>query len=1429
VPPSGTVTFLFTDIEGSTRLLERLHGAYADVLAEHRRILRDGFARWNGHEVDTQGDSFFVAFSRASDALSCAVDAQRALSAAKWPEGVDVRVRMGIHTGEPLVAGADYVGMEVHRAARIAAAGHGGQVLVSGTTFDLIADELPQGVKLADLGTYKLKDMRRETRLYQASGDGLRADFAPLVTSPAEEPAPTPGDPPYRGLQAFELSDADQFFGRDEIVAELAERVRDARFLALIGASGSGKSSILRAGLIATLRRQQPKIRILLLTPTAHPLEELAGALRPDAPGSQIAALADEMRAEPRALAAELRKTDATAQAKRVRTVIAVDQLEEVFTLCRDEAERQAFLAALVHASGLDDGPADTPADGDRAAVIATLRADFYAYLAPYAQIRAAASASQLYVGAMSADELRQAIEEPARRGGWEFVPGLVDLLLRDVGDEPGALPLLSHALLETWQRRRGVTMTLRSYAESGGVKGAIARTADRVYETEFSDGQRRIAHDIFVRLTELGEGAQDTRRRARLDEMMPRDSSRATEVRGVIVALADARLITVGEETVEVAHEALIREWPTLREWLRTDRDSLRVHRRLTEAATEWEVSGQDESLLFRGARLAQARESTSYKGALNPLEQRFLDSSIALEERQQVEREAAEKRELEAAQALAAEQSRRAAEAARSNAQLRRRALLLTGVLLLAGVLAGVALVLARQSDANASLAAQRAQEAQDNATLADQRALEASANASLAQGAAQEAQDNETAAQDQARQARAQRLGADASQVLLTGREPELAALLALAGLDTGYTAQADGALQRASRQISGTVFHHDDAVTSVAVTPDGETLFAAAGGRMHIWDVASGEELGQLEMPPVSDDPYVQIMLSDDGSVLLVGDYYAPVAAYRIDPSQPQNAVRFGTDCPFLTGDAIRAMSGDGLVISVFTQSSNTVQFVHLADCTPFGSTIQATTLNDPALNADGSRLVASVSENEELLVWEVATGRELSSFPHVGTFWHASFSPDGSQVAVGTFEGAAALFNIESGQLIRAFGGHEGAVERAIVTPDGHQVLTSSQDGTARLWDVASGNEIRRFAHSAAVRQSVMTADGRWIYTASDDSTVRGWIAEGERSTFSAGDGEVKGLSFSSDGARLASAAGGRIKVFDLNLGATTIDVPIPDARTALFSPTADSLYAISGLGISVLDGSTGAVTQSLTGGAVSGGASAGSMSADGTLLLAPAPGTNAVYLYEAATGDPRGIFTVDTAALSADGTRVVGFFPGRYTVYDATNGSSLGSISLTDTDGRTDTSDLPVDIELTPDGSRMVSGDHDNVVRVRDVETDEIELEMAGHGGPIKQIYVSSDGKLALSGGYDGGARLWDLETGKLLRYFPGHEGLGVTSVAISPDGQAVAIGSADGSVIIAPTSLDSLAVEVCNGLERQLTQADRIAYGLNDQDQPCP
>ena len=217
----------------------------------------------------------------------------------------------------------------------------------------------------------------------------------------------------------------------------------------------------------------------------------------------------------------------------------------------------------------------------------------------------------------MSPDELRRAIEAPAEAGGWEFSPGLVDLILHDVGEEPGALPLLSHALLETWRRRRGTVMTLKAYAESGGVRGAIARTADRVFHGELDRDQQGIAQSIFLRLTELGEGSQDTRRRVALRELVPATVPDGEAVSAVLGRLVDARLVTTSADTAEVAHEALIREWPTLRDWLSHDREALRVHRHLTEATQEWELLERDSGALYRGARLANAVEwATDHPG---------------------------------------------------------------------------------------------------------------------------------------------------------------------------------------------------------------------------------------------------------------------------------------------------------------------------------------------------------------------------------------------------------------------------------------------------------------------------------------------------------------------------------------------------------------------------------------------------------------------------------------------------------------------------------------------------------------------------------------------------------------------------------------------------------------------------------------------
>jgi transcriptional regulator with XRE-family HTH domain len=496
-----------------------------------------------------------------------------------------------------------------------------------------------------------------------------------LAAAVRREDAPAAGLPPYKGLHYFDEADAEWFFGRealtDRLVARLTDRAAsDQRFLVVVGASGSGKSSVVRAGLIPTLRWQPPTSGwpIFVLTPTAHPLESLAAAVQGEAPaGHSTRKLVGELAQEPGRLGRVLQAIPASAAA--AHTLLVVDQFEELFTLCRSEVEQLAFVQNLTAAACQPGGTA---------VILPIVRADFYAHCARFDQFRQLLAQHQEYIGPMTVDELCRAIVEPAQRGHWELEPGLVELLLHDVGadsgrgPEPGALPLLSHALLATWERRRGRTLTLSGYTASGGVRGAIAETAESVFYDQLDRDQRQIARQIFLRLTALGgdDAQADTRRRVSIDELPSRPEEREM-VHQVLSALADARLVTTDQNAAEVAHEALIREWPTLRGWLEEDREGLRLHRHLTEAAQEWDALERDPGSLYRGARLAQAVEwAAQHTDTVNALERAYLDAAQALAEQEAREREAQRQRELEAARQLAQVEQARAAEQLRQPA---------------------------------------------------------------------------------------------------------------------------------------------------------------------------------------------------------------------------------------------------------------------------------------------------------------------------------------------------------------------------------------------------------------------------------------------------------------------------------------------------------------------------------------------------------------------------------------------------------------------------------------------------------------------------------------------------------------------------------------------------------------------------------------
>ena len=409
------------------------------------------------------------------------------------------------------------------------------------------------------------------------------------------------GTCPFKGLASFEPVDADYFFGRERLVAELVARLVGAGFLGIVGPSGSGKSSALRAGLVPTLAGGvlpgSGGWRRLLLRPGERPLEELRRVLVSGAKDPLDEAL-DTLPANGRLL-------------------LAVDQLEELFTACRSDAERAAFADTLARAAADPDG---------RAVVVVALRADFYGRFAAYPGLAELLGANHVLVGPMQASELRRVVELPAGRVGLRVEPELTDAVVDDVEGEPGALPLLSTALLELWQKRQDNELTLAAYRESGGVHGAVSRLAESTY-ARIPDERKSIVRAILLRLVGEGEGDAPVRRRAPLGEL---DLERNEDVAEVLSTLADSRLVTVGEGSVEVAHEALLREWPRLREWIQEDTEGRRLRRHVTQAATEWDAVGRDQGELYRGARLAAALEwSTDHALELNELEREFVTES--------------------------------------------------------------------------------------------------------------------------------------------------------------------------------------------------------------------------------------------------------------------------------------------------------------------------------------------------------------------------------------------------------------------------------------------------------------------------------------------------------------------------------------------------------------------------------------------------------------------------------------------------------------------------------------------------------------------------------------------------------------------------------------------------------------------------------
>ena len=1261
---------------------------------------------------------------------------------------------------------------------------------------DTQISRLEQNLRLPDIPTI-------ETRFVSALGleeeAQTLAKLLDLAANVRREDAPTPGLCPYKGLDYFDEADAELFVGREALTAQLVERVLSLtssgeaikeRFLAVVGASGSGKSSLVRAGLVPSLRWNKISAdwQICVFTPTEHPLESLSGALTQEANSAAAnPMLTDDMARDSRGLQIF---ADRRLGLKTVsRLLLVVDQFEELFALCRSEEERTSFVENLLTAASEADGPI---------IVVIALRADFYAHCAGYARLREALSKQQQYIGAMTDDELRRAVEESAQRGRWEFEPGLVDQLLHDVGHEPGALPLLSHALLETWHRRRGRTMTLSGYASSHGVRGAIAETAEAVFTDQFTREQQAIARRIFLRLTELGDEASagDTRRRATITELILKPEDAAT-THAVLKALADARLITTSEDSAEVAHEALIREWPTLRGWLEENREGLRLHRQLTEAGQEWLGADRPPDVLYRGTRLAQAREwASTHEAELNAMEREFLTASIEASEREIQEREAQRQRELESIRKLAASERRRAEEQVHTASQLRKRAYYLGGILVLAIISALTAGVFANRSSALATQNAAIAATAQADFTRSD-----------------------------------AQRLAAVAMSLRRSVADPQLIALLSLRSINTQYTVEGDVALiEAASLPLPQVIFTgHTKGVYSVVFSPDGEyVLTGSYDGIARLFDAHTGKDLRQF----TGHDAGVRAVFSPDGRSILMSSQDG--TAEKRDAATGEILQRYPGSTDGLTD--VR-LSPDGK--RVLTASLDGTAQLWDAEtgaplCRYVGHTDQ---LRGAAFSPDG-QYVATTSIDQTARLWKTENCELLHILSgHTDELASVDFSPDGRTVVTGSWDHTARLWDVETGQELRQFIGHGYWVNSVRFSPDGRFLLTGSADKTAILWDVQTGQGLHQFSgHTDFVLTVAFSPDGRYILTAGHDKTAWLWDLQkvyGEHPRFIGHTNSVYGVAFSPDGLHLVTGgADNTARLWDTQTGTElhTFAGHSYWINSVALSP--DGRYLLTGS----LDASAW-LWDVHTGGALNrfahdpGGVSTVAFTPDGRYALTGGwDGT--ARLWDTQTGQLRttygaspeccgGPYSFYGVAISPNGQYVLtGGYDGVMRLWDTQSGRELHQFT-----GHTD---KIYGVAFSPDGRLALSAGNDKTARLWDVQTGQELQRLIGHTAYLYSVAFSPDGKLALTGGADNTARLWDLQTGREVRRFIGHTG-SVEWAVFSPDGKVFVAASDDGTARVWDVDYRDTMRYLCSHLSRDFTDAERVQYDIMDSLPTCP
>ncbi|HET6841065.1 MAG TPA: winged helix-turn-helix domain-containing protein [Candidatus Angelobacter sp.] len=1169
---------------------------------------------------------------------------------------------------------------------------------------------------------------------------------------------------PFRSLRAFEAEDAWLFFGREAEIGELLDRLGRSPVLVVAGNSGCGKSSLLRAGLVSALNEgggEEAAWRIAVFRPSANPFDYLAevlpGLLAPELSAKEQAELIADCRSRFPSDENALRDAiSALAGANRVeagptRVLLVADQFEEIFTLTSSKETRDRYIDLLL-AAARPHGPVPVH-------LVLALRADFYANCLEHAGLSRCLETNLYNVPRMGREQLREAIEKRLELAAAQAEPGLIDALLEDAGEEPGNLALLEHALGQLWSKCGGFSRTLTNsaYAEIGRLRGALGRHADEVYHGLRDEREKRLAQRIFLELVTVGEnaGVQDTRRTMRKKDLLAL-SGAPEDTEQLLAALASSRLISTsgeGEDAfAEVSHEALIREWPLLREWIAQNREELRLERRLLQAAEEWQALHRDSGALLQGARLAQAEEWLARHSEMSTVLREFLEASIA-------------------ARVQAEGQRLRKQKAAATRAKRISWAL---AVLLLAGL--SIAWF-AHRVERSRSLAAE------SGATQAHDHA----AALALAIRAWR------TAKTDEAR-------------VAVTTAFPQLLTTLKHDGVVVVSVFSPDGSrILTASSDHTARIWNcangnllatldHADSVTFAAFSPAGDRIVTASSDHTaRIWSVTDGHLLAVLRghlnaIGRAVFSPNGRLLATLQGHSL--GVY---LAQFSPDGQLIVTASYDGTARVWnvTNGRSVNVLQHDG--------------FVQYAEFSPDGKRIATASWDHTArlwssmdgrllfvLHNDGpvtravfsprGQRVVTIGYDKTARVWNVADGRLLFMLEHEDRVEHAEFSRDGEYLVTAGYDQKARVWRSADGLLVATLSGHTHAVNHAAFSPSGDRIVTGSVDNTARLWSLNTAALVADLrGHRQSIADAEFSRDGQRIVTASMDHTSKVWRAVdgGLLFTLQGHTGVVRQASFSRDGQRIVTASDDHtVKVWRAVDGGLlfTLQGHTGLVRQASFSPdgqrivtasddhTAKVWRAVDGGLLFTLQGHTERIYQAL-------------FSPDGQLIVTASMDHTAKVWN---TGDGRLLFTlpgsVYQAAFSPDGQRIVttGGIDHRASMWIVADGRLLATIG----DGQVTTA------AFSQDGEYVITGGRDGTAQIWSGANFSLVATLRGHWYPLATAQFSPDGQSVLTASFDETARVWKAGDGHLQTILQTH-GM-IAAATFSPDGQCIITGGTD-------------------------------------------